>query len=212
MSEVKNLVRDYGDFKINIPHWTIPDAGVTALWGPSGAGKTTVFRILIGLEDCPGLEWIFRGEDLARMPTPARRLGVVFQTPELFPHLTAEENVLFAARARRLPPAETKDLLDALVDDLRMAPYLRRRAAVLSGGEARRVALARALIGRPRFLFLDEPFTGLDEDLKADTRAAVAEVIAKWRVPALLVTHDRGDLDALATTTVEIHAGRLTRR
>lgn len=209
MSEVKNLVRDYGDFKIDIPQWTIPDHGVTALWGPSGAGKTTVFRILIGLEDCPSLEWRFGGEDLAKQPTPARCLGVVFQTPELFPHLTAEDNLLFAARARRVPTDETRDLLAALVRDLRMGAYLNRRAAVLSGGEARRVALARALIGRPRFLFLDEPFTGLDEDLKAETRAAVAEVIHKWRVPTLLVTHDTGDLAALATTTVQIRAGRL---
>src|SRR5690606_35874023 len=111
MSLVEGLIRDYGDFKIEIPRWEIPDLGVTALWGPSGSGKTSVFRLLIGLEPCPTLAWTFAGEDLAKLSPPARRLGVVFQNLELFPHMTAEENVLFAARARGIP---SKDAVSRL--------------------------------------------------------------------------------------------------
>src|SRR5271165_2213509 len=100
MSLVKGLVRDYDGFTLSIPTWEIPDQGITALWGPSGSGKTTAFRLLIGLEPCPGLSWTFAELDIAALPVPQRRLGVVFQTLELFPHMTARENILFAARAR----------------------------------------------------------------------------------------------------------------
>lgn len=212
MSRVENMVRAYEGFRLDIPHWEIADSGVTALWGPSGAGKTTVFRMLIGLEECPGLSWTFKGEDLAKLPIPDRRLGVVFQTPELFPHMSAEENVLFAARARRLPREEVTGRLGTLARALRLDGLLGREARVLSGGEAQRVAIARALIGKPRFLFLDEPFSSLDAELKAEARKLVKDVIRDMAVPTLLITHDPDDLAALADQVVKIESGRLISR
>jgi ABC-type sugar transport system ATPase subunit len=209
MSLVKGLVRDYEGFKLDIPEWEIPDEGVTALWGPSGSGKTTAFRLLIGLDPCPGLTWNFGSVDVAALPVPQRHLGVVFQTLELFPHMTAKENILFAARTRNLPERAAQDRLRELAHDLQLQSCLERKAAVLSGGEAQRVALARAVIGRPRFLFLDEPFSSLDHDLKVDARALVNEVIQKLNVPTLLITHDQDDLAALAQTVVKIRNGRL---
>src|SRR5882762_2710258 len=98
MSLVEQLEKKYDDFTIDIPRWEILDKGVTALSGPSGSGKTTVFRILIGLIPCPGMMWNFGDVDLARLPVGERRLGVVFQSLELFPHMTARENIFFAAR------------------------------------------------------------------------------------------------------------------
>lgn len=209
MSLVKNLIRDYDGFKIEIPLWEIPDQGVTALSGPSGSGKTSVFRLLIGLEPCPGLEWIFEGENLAALPPPDRRLGVLFQTLELFPHMTAEENILFAARARNMPAQEAAARLKELAGDLKLQNCLTRKGALLSGGEAQRVALARAVIAQPRFLFLDEPFSSLDADLKGEARALVRRVIEKLRIPTLLITHDPEDLNALANAVVKIRDGKL---
>jgi sulfate transport system ATP-binding protein/putative spermidine/putrescine transport system ATP-binding protein len=209
MSLIKNLIRDYDGFKIEIPQWEISDQGITALWGPSGSGKTSIFRLLIGLEECPGLEWNFGGEDLARLPVPERRLGVVFQSLELFPHMSAEENILFAAEARKLDRAETQKRLAELAADLRLSGILQRKAAWLSGGEAQRVALARAVIGKPRFLFLDEPFSSLDHELKVEARALVRKVIDKFSLPTLLITHDENDLQALAQHIVKIRDGRL---
>jgi sulfate transport system ATP-binding protein/putative spermidine/putrescine transport system ATP-binding protein len=204
MSLVEGLVHSYGDFNLNIPRWEIPDHGISALWGPSGSGKTTVFRILIGLEPCPGLKWTFDGVDLARLPSPDRRLGVVFQSLELFPHMSAEDNILFAARARRLPAAETGERLEMLVNSLRMGGFLRRKAAVLSGGEAQRVALARAIIGRPRLLLLDEPFSSLDMQLRQEARAMLKAVVLQFKLPALLITHDEADVRDLDAGKFEI--------
>jgi sulfate transport system ATP-binding protein/putative spermidine/putrescine transport system ATP-binding protein len=209
MSHVKNLIRDYDGFKIDIPEWEIADRGITALWGPSGAGKTSVFRLMIGLEPCPALEWKFGAEDLAKLPVPARRVGVVFQSFELFPHMTAEENILFAARSRRLEQAERAERLKELTADLRLGGCIGRRAGLLSGGEAQRVALARAVIAKPRFLFLDEPFSALDNELKAEARALVRKVIDKFAIPTLLITHDENDLQTLAGTVVKIRDGKL---
>lgn len=209
MSLVEGLIKHYEGFSVEIPRWEIPDQGVTALWGPSGSGKTSVFRLLIGLEPCPGLKWQFGGLDLAALPVPERRLGVLFQTLELFPHMTAEENILFAAESRGMDGEETRARLKELTQELRMEGYLSRKARLLSGGEAQRVALARAVIAGPRFLFLDEPFSSLDAQLKQDARGVVKRVIEKFRIPTLLITHDEADLTSLAQSTVRIANGRV---
>lgn len=209
MSLVRGLIHDYGDFKIDVPEWEILDKGVTALWGPSGSGKTSVFRFLIGLETCRGFTWDFKGEDLAKLPVPKRRLGVVFQTLELFPHMTARENVGFAAAARGVSGAEARARIEELSVLLGLNAALDRRAAVLSGGEKQRVALARAIIGKPRILLLDEPFSALDADVRQDARDLVKRVLEAERIPAILITHDRQDLEVLATKITEIRDGRI---
>jgi ABC-type sulfate/molybdate transport systems ATPase subunit len=209
MSVVKDLIRDYGSFKLEIPRWEILDSGVTALWGPSGSGKTSVFRVLLGLEECSRLSWIFKDQDLAKLPVAKKNLGVVFQNYELFPHLTAQENILFAAEAKSLSKADTKAQLSRLSERLGLKSCLTRKAQLLSGGEKQRVALARALMSRPRFLLLDEPFSALDENLRAEARELVREVLLEENIPALLVTHDDRDLKALAQRVQKIENGRL---
>jgi len=218
MSWVRNLKRKFDGFALDIPEWEVLDFGVTALWGASGSGKTTVFRVLLGLEAAdPGFSWVLSdGTDLARLPAPERRLGVVFQTLELFPHMTAEENIRFAAEARRRSAAETGTHLRKLAATLGLENCLSRRASLLSGGEKQRVALARALIGKPRILLLDEPFSALDADRRAEARRLVAQVLSQEEVPAILVTHDREDLAAftggeLPAKLSEISAGRIAR-
>jgi sulfate transport system ATP-binding protein/putative spermidine/putrescine transport system ATP-binding protein len=210
MSVVENLIRDYGDFRLEIPRWEIPDEGVTALWGPSGSGKTSVFRILIGLDPCPGLRWTLKGENLSALPVTKRNLGVVFQSYELFPHLTAGENIRFAAEARKMDPARAERGLDRLIDRLDLRSCADREARFLSGGEKQRTALARALLAKPRFLLLDEPFSALDEELREGARHLVKEVLSEEGIPALLITHDERDLKVLANHVQKIRAGRLT--
>lgn len=209
MSLVENLYRNYGDFKIDIPSWEILDEGVTVLWGPSGSGKTSVFRLLIGLEAAPNFRWTFQGHDLAKMAVPQRRLGVVFQTLDLFPHMTAEENILFAAKAREIPPEQAYEKLQELSTVLQMKSFLQRPVSVLSGGEKQRVAIARALSGDPRILLLDEPFSALDQELRQESRALIKRVIEKEKIPTLLVTHDPADVEVLANKVSTIKHGAI---
>lgn len=209
MSQVKNIKHKIGDFEIEVNQWEISDVGITALWGPSGSGKTSLFRILIGLEPCKGYHWYFGKTDLAQVPVPEKRLGVVFQSLELFPHLSGEGNILFAARARKIPEEKAHFELNRLTTLLHLEDCLKRRAEVLSGGEKQRVALARALIGQPRFLFLDEPFSALDDDLRSEARKLVQSTISELKIPTLLITHDRDDIKELAQEVVHIRKGRL---
>lgn len=209
MSFIKNLVRDYGDFKIDIPQWELMDEGITALKGASGSGKTSVIRLLLGLEACPGLSWKVGEVDIAELPVEKRRLGVVFQSYDLFPHLTARQNIEFAARARQIEKSEAADRLNEMAEKLHLSAILDRKSHILSGGEKQRVALLRALIGRPRFLFLDEPFSALDANLREHARQLVRAIIHDYKIPTLLVSHDDADIQALAQFTVEIEAGRL---
>lgn len=209
MSYVEKLHRKYSEFSLHIDSWEILDEGVTVLWGPSGSGKTTLFRVLLGLDPCPGLVWNFKGNDLAKLKTPDRRLGVVFQTLDLFPHMSAEENILFASRARKIDKGRASKRLKQISEMLKMESFLSRRASVLSGGEKQRVAIARAIISEPRLLLLDEPFSALDEQLREESRQLVKFIIENEKLPTLLVTHDQQDVNALAKKVTKIFNGRI---
>jgi sulfate transport system ATP-binding protein/putative spermidine/putrescine transport system ATP-binding protein len=207
--QIRNLFRDYGDFKINIPTWELPDQGISALSGPSGSGKTSVLRLLLGLESCPSLQWQFGDLDLAKIPVEHRRLGVVFQNYELFRHMTARENIEFAALARKIEPTIRSKTFKELNGRLRLDSFLDRKPLQLSGGERQRVALARALIGQPRFLFLDEPFSALDTQLRSEARLLVKSIVEEFKIPTLLVSHDPADVEVLAQQVTQIENGHL---
>ena len=214
MSLVENLKFKYssGDFNLNIPRWEIPDQGITALMGPSGSGKSTLFRILIGLEPCSHFNWVMDGVDLAELPVEKRGLGVVFQNFQLFPHLTAKKNIIFAAKARKIEKKRALDKLEELVTSLKLGDCLNTRAALLSGGEKQRTSLARALMSEPKFLFLDEPFNALDAELREESRQLVKRIIEENDIPTLLITHDIEDVKALAQTCFDMDMGEIKLR
>lgn len=215
MSVVKNLIVNKPDFILSLADFELPDEGTTGLLGASGSGKTTLIRALLGLEECPGLQWIFKGEDLFKLSLRERKLGVVFQDFALFPHMSSQENIWFSAKARGLVGVETRTAAEALfvelVEALNLKNILKRRASVLSGGEKQRVSLARALMGQPRFLFLDEPFSALDAENRSNARELVASVLKKFKVPSLLISHDKEDLAALADFAYELKNSQLTK-
>ncbi len=209
MSTIKKLFLNFEEFEIDIPEMHILDEGVTALWGASGSGKTSILRALCGFIHCETMEWNFQDVDLNKLSVADRRLGVVFQTLDLFPHLSARQNIVYAGIVRKIPDSEIQEEMTQLTSSLEMQSFLDRKAAVLSGGEQQRVALARAIISRPRFLLLDEPFSSLDSSMRAEARNLVERVLKKRKIPTILITHDQEDIDQLAQRVCKIEKGKL---
>ena len=207
MSVIKNLRKDYGDFLLDIPEVIVPDEGLTLLWGASGSGKTSLFRHLIGLETSEEMSWVFKGEDLNKLSVSERRLGVVFQSYDLFPHMTGEENILFAFEARNIKVSQVTDSLEQLKASLQLEKFWKRKASLLSGGEAQRIALARALIAKPRMLLLDEPFANLDSEIKAEARILLSNLVVQFKIPTLLVSHDPEDRKLYAQHIIQMQNG-----
>lgn len=213
MSLVKNINLKLGSFELIIPELEIADTGVTAIQGESGSGKTTLLNILIGLHKPVGYEWTFKGTDLARLEISERRLGVVFQGYDLFPHLTAQQNIEIVLKAR-YPKKENQQIqinkLGEAAEQLKLDKCWSTKAENLSGGEKQRVALLRAVFSNPRMLILDEPFSALDADLRNESRLILKNFIHKLEVPVLLVTHDAQDVLVLAQHSLRMKNGRIS--
>ena len=186
--------------------------GTTALVGPSGAGKTTILEIVAGLRR-PADGSIALGSDVwldtaagIDRPPRERRVGYVPQDLALFPHLSARANVAWGVEG---PRGERRRRADALLARFGLAPLAGRRVDRLSGGERRRVAVARALAREPAALLLDEPFTGLDAAAGADARAVVRAARKATGAPTMLVSHDFADAVQIADQVAVLEAGRI---
>ena len=178
----------------------LPLEGVTAIAGPSGAGKSTLIRAIAGLSRSARGVVRVGAEDWSGMPAWRRRVGLVFQEARLFRHLTVAENLSYGARRRGVPEEDVRRIAKMLG----LAALLDRRPNTLSGGETRRVALARALASGPRLLLLDEPLTGLDGPSKEEVLGLLTGVLAEDAVPTLLVSHDAREIATLADRIVRL--------
>ncbi|MFC0337058.1 molybdate transport system ATP-binding protein [Kushneria avicenniae] len=197
-----------GDFDVDVDI-TTPGSGVTALFGHSGSGKTTLLRMLAGL-DCPdqgrialnGRTFVDIGQKIF-VPPHQRRLGVVFQEARLFPHYRVRSNLTYA---RRITHGEA---FDRVVDLLGIEALLERMPGALSGGEARRVAIGRALLAEPDMLLMDEPLTGLDGARKQELLDYIVRLTREIDLPILFVSHDPEELMAIAEQLVVLDRGHV---
>ena len=188
---------------------TVPAGGLTALLGPSGAGKTTVMRMIAGLISPDSGDIRLNGRTLLALPPERRGVVMVFQNALLFPHLTLAENVGFGLRMRGLPAIDIATRVEAMLHRVQLSGLGHRRPAELSGGQEQRGALARALVLKPDLLLLDEPLSNLDAGLRDDMRQLIRDLQRDTGTTMLVVTHDQSEAVALADRVALLLDGRL---
>lgn len=191
--------------------FTTPAEGTTAIIGRNGAGKSSLFQVLTGALRADsgalriGTDTIFDLDAGHWPPVHARGIVHLAQNPLLFPHLSVIDNVCFGLRARGTPTAQARRQAQVMLDRLGVGHCANRRPEAVSGGQAARIALARALVVDPKLLLLDEPLAALDVDVRIETRQVLAELLAGRT--AMLITHDVDDVAALAQTLVLVEDG-----
>jgi molybdate transport system ATP-binding protein len=201
-----------GRFTLDVA-FRVADGELLALVGPNGAGKTTALFALAGLVPLERGRIELGGVVLddpkggVFVAPEARDIGVVFQDGRLFPHLSALDNVAFGLRARGVGRSARRKRASDWLERVGVGALAHARASTLSGGEARKVALARALAIEPRALLLDEPFASLDEDAAIDVRETLRRHLAEFQGPCVLVTHDPADTRMLARRTLRLVDG-----
>jgi len=180
-----------------------------SLLGPSGCGKSTLLKTIAGiLPQTAGEVWL-GGACADDLPPHKRGAVIVFQDVRLFPHLTAEENVSFPMKMQGIGQQERRAKASALLERVQLSGMEQRRPHQLSGGQQQRVALARALAAQPNLLLLDEPFSGLDEELRLQIQKLVRRLHDETGCTTLLVTHDKAEANALSDRIIRMEDGRL---
>lgn len=184
------------------------DQPIVALFGPSGVGKTTVLDMVSGVlrpdrgHIRVGAVTLYDGGQGIDLPVEQRRAGYIFQDGRLFPHLSVERNLLYGWRLT--PPAERRITPDRVRGFLGIDHLMDRMPNTLSGGEAQRVAIGRALLASPRFFLMDEPLSSLDEARKEEMLRLICELHQEFGLPILYVSHDPAEIERLTTTVVRL--------
>jgi molybdate transport system ATP-binding protein len=207
-----SIVHDYGGFTLDVA-FQIEQPGVTALFGPSGAGKTSVINAIAGVLRPQRGRVVMNGRvlydsnDSICIPLRVRRIGYVFQDARLFPHMTVEKNLRFGWRRAARPAPQSE--VNHIVDMLGLRALLTRRPQNLSGGEKARVALGRALVASPQILLLDEPLAALDVARKNEIFPYLERLRDEAMLPILYVSHSLDEVSRLADQIVMLAAGRV---
>jgi iron(III) transport system ATP-binding protein len=212
--ELRDLTKRYGDVAVvDDVSLTIEHGNLVCLLGPSGCGKTTTLRLIAGFVE-PSQGEIRVGEKLVSSPAHSvppekRTMSMIFQSYELWPHMTVTENIVYGLKLRKLDRDTIGKKLDAILATTRLAPLAQRYPGELSGGQQQRVALARALIVEPETLLLDEPLSNLDANLREEMRFEVRRLHDAYRYTTVYVTHDQSEAMTTADLIAVMNAGKI---
>lgn len=212
MLELRDIVKSYeGKPLLNGISFTVAEGETVCLLGASGSGKSTILRMIAGLDFPERGAILLNGIDLAQTPPHLRDFGLVFQDYGLFPHLNVFDNIAFGLKMRNVPTDEISLRVAALLEQMNLTGFADRKVTDLSGGEQQRVALARALAPQPRLLMFDEPLGALDRSLKEDLLNEIRGILHQTKIPAIYVTHDQEEAFTIADRILILHGGIIIR-
>ncbi|MFQ5894619.1 MAG: ABC transporter ATP-binding protein [Nitrospinota bacterium] len=214
---VRDLMKRFGPEVVAVQgvSFTVREGEFVTLLGPSGCGKTTTLRCVAGLEVPEGGEILIGGELLTSsprgvsVPPEQRRLGMVFQSYAVWPHMTVFENVAYGLRAQRTPRSELGERVRRALALVGLKGLEGRNATKLSGGQQQRVALARALVYNPRVLLFDEPLSNLDAKLRERMRLELTKLVRELGLTSIYVTHDQAEAMVMSDRIIVMNEGRI---
>lgn len=208
--ELKQVYKAFGSTKVLQDfNLSFEKGKFTTLLGASGCGKTTILRLIAGLEDLDQGQILCDGKDISRLPPQQRGVGIVFQSYALFPHLTVGENVAFGLKMQETHSSDIAEKVSRALKMVELEGFEHRRIEQLSGGQQQRVALARALVIAPQILLFDEPLSNLDTNLRRTMREMIRHLQQKLGITVLYVTHDQTEAFAVSDAVVVINQGNV---
>ena len=207
MLEVKDLTVKYGStVAVDSVSMDVAEGEIVALLGPSGSGKSSLLRAVLGLEPVAGGQVLWNGRDLSGVPTYQRGFGLMFQDGQLFAHRDVAGNIAYGLKGSG---AQKQERVRELLDLVGLKDYASRQVSELSGGEAQRVALARSLAPRPKLLGLDEPLSALDRKLREGLAVQLRQILTAEGTAGIYVTHDQDEAFTVADKIGVLITGRL---
>jgi ABC-type Fe3+/spermidine/putrescine transport system ATPase subunit len=209
-ASVNGLSKQFGNTPVlKDINFDIAEGETLVLLGASGSGKTTILRIIAGLEQSDSGRVILHGRDVTDLPARERGVGVIFQSYALFPKMTVEQNIGYGLRIRRRNRKEIREIVDRLLELVRLKEHRGKYPSQLSGGQQQRVAIARTLAYEPEVVLFDEPFGALDAQTRTRLRAEIRALLRKVNVPAIFITHDQEEALELGDRIAVINAGHI---
>jgi len=207
---IRNVAKSFGKTPVlRDISLQVAEGEFLTILGESGSGKTTLLRIIAGFENATSGEILMGGERLDNLPPYRRRVNTVFQHYALFPHMTVAENVGYGLKIARLPKDEVATRVDQALAMVKMTPYAASKPSKISGGQQQRIALARALVNRPRLLLLDEPLSALDANLRRQMQVELKSMQREVGISFVFVTHDQEEAMVMSDRIALLRMGEL---
>ena len=206
MLELKGIKKSYdGTIVLRNINLNIEKGEIVSILGPSGCGKTTLLNIILGLTNADSGEMRFQGEDILKIPMEERGFNIVFQDYALFPNLNVKQNIIYGLRNKK--NIATVEEVNELIRLLGLEEHLEKKIEQLSGGQKKRVAIARTMVMKPKILLLDEPLSALDGVIKESIKAKIKEIAREYQLTTIIVTHDPEEALTLSDKVLIMNKG-----